>query len=152
MLRVFTVIVVVALVASRADARLWESVAQTEARYGPTLQKFPGDALGEEQRKYRYKDFYILVTFLHDRSEDEWYFHIDGKTPISDRDIQLFLSMTSDGKPWQKSSDSATWSLGGSTVKSWKAIAAYYPTLPGTTIPGLGIYIFARAKKLMKIP
>jgi hypothetical protein len=152
MLRVFTVIALVALVASRADAHLWESVAQTEARYGPTLQKFPGDAPGEGQRKYRYKDFYILVEFLHGRSDDEWYFHIDGKTPISDRDIQFFLSMTSDEKPWQKSSDSAMWSLGGSTVESWKAMAAYYPTLPGTTIPGLGIYTFARAKKLMKIP
>jgi hypothetical protein len=140
------------LVASRADAHLWESVAQTEARYGPTLETFPGDAPGEEQRKYRYKDFYIVVTFLHDRSDDEWYFHIDGKTPISDRDIQSFLSMTSDGKPWQKSSDSAMWSLGGANVESWKALAGYYPQLPGTTIPGLGIYTFARAKKLMKIP
>ena len=152
MLRVFTVIALGAQIAWRADARLWESVAQTEARYGPTLQKFPGDAPGEEQRKYRYKDFYILVTFVHDRSDDEWYFHIDGKTPISDRDIQFFLSMTSDGKPWQKSSDLAMWSLGGSTVESWKAMAAYYPKLPGTTIPGLGIYTFARAKKVMKIP
>ena len=153
MLRLFTVIALVALVASRADARLWESVAQTEARYGPTLQKFPGDAPGEEDRKYRYKDFYILVTFLHDRSDEEWYFHMDGKTPLSDRDIQFFLSMTSGGTPWQKLSGvSDMWSLGGPSIESWKAVAAYYPKLPRSTIPGLGIYTLARAKKLIKLP
>ena len=152
MLGILTVIAVTALIRSPLEACLWESIAQTEARYGPTLEKLPGDAPGEEQRKYRYKDFYILVTFLHGHSDDEWYFHIDGKTPFSDRDIEFFLSMTSGGKPWQKSPDSATWSLGGSTVESWKAVAAYYPKLPGTTIPGLGIYTFARAKKVMKIP
>jgi hypothetical protein len=153
MLRLFTVIALVALVASRADACLWESVAQTEARYGPTLQKFPGDAPGEEDRKYRYKDFYILVTFLHDRSDEEWYFRMDGKTPLSDRDIQFFLSMTSGGTPWQKLSGvSDMWSLGGPSIESWKAVAAYYPKLPRSTIPGLGIYTLARAKKLIKLP
>lgn len=152
MLRVLTVIALVALVALRANARLWESIAQTEARYGPALQKFPGDAPGEEERKYRYKDFYIMVTFLHDRSDDEWYFHMDGKTPLSDQDIQFFLSMTSGGKSWQKSNDSLLWTLGGSTVESWKAVAAYFPKLPGTTIPGFGVYTLARAKKVMKLP
>jgi len=152
MLRVLTVIAVAVLIASPLEARLWEDIAQTEARYGPALQKFPGDAPGEEQRKYRYKDFYILITFLHGRSDDEWYFHIDGKTPFSDRDIQFFLGMTSGGKPWQKSSDLAVWSLGGFTVESWKAVAAYYPKLPDTTIPGFGICTLARAKKEMKIP
>src|SRR5262249_16024601 len=141
-----------ALNTSPLEARLWGSIAQTETRYGPALQKFPGDAPGEEDRKYRYKDFYILVTFLHDRSDEEWYFRPDGKTPLSDADIQVFLRMTSGGKPWQKSSDLGMWSLGGSTVESWTAVAAYYPKLPGTTIPGFGIYTFARAKKVMKIP
>ena len=117
------------------------------------MQTFPGDAPGEEERKYRYKDFYILVTFLDGRSDDEWYFHVDGKTAISDSEIQFFLSMTSGGKPWQKSNDvSDMWSLGDSSVESWKAVAAYYAKLPGTTIPGFGIYTIARAKKVMKIP
>jgi hypothetical protein len=107
MLRALTVIAVAALITSPLEARLWEDIAQTEARYGPALQKFPGDAPGEEQRKYRYKDFYILITFLHGRSDDEWYFHIDGETAFSDRDIQFFLGITSRGKPWQMSSDLA---------------------------------------------
>jgi hypothetical protein len=76
---------------------------------------------------------------------------MDGKTPFSDQDIQFFLNTTSGGKPWQKSSDLAVWSFGGSTIESWTAIAAYYANLPGTPIPGFGIYTFARAKKVMKI-
>jgi hypothetical protein len=141
-----------ALVTSRANARLWETIPQTEARYGRALKAFPGDAPGEEERKYRYKDFYVLVTFLYGRSDDEWYFHTDGKTPFSGREIQFFLSMTSGGTPWQKSSDvSDVWSLGGSNVENWKAVAAYYPKLPRSTIPGLGMYILARGKKLIKL-
>jgi hypothetical protein len=151
MLRALTIIGLLALVIPRAEARLWESIAQTEARYGRALQKFPGDAPGEEERKYRYKDFYILVTFLDGHSDDEWYFHVDGKTPLSERDIQFFLSMTSDRKPWQNPSE-LLWTLGGSSLESSKAVAAYYPKLPGTAIPGFGIYTIARAKKVMKIP
>ena len=153
MLRALILAALLALAASRANARLWETIPQTEARYGRALQTFPGDAPGEEQRKYRYKDFYVLVTFLDGRSDDEWYFHMDGKTPLNDGEIQFFLSMTSGGKPWQKSRDvSDVWALGGSNVESWKAVAAYFPKLLGTTIPGFGIYTIARAKKVMKIP
>jgi hypothetical protein len=151
MLRALTLTALIMLVSSRATARLWETVPQTEARYGRALQTFPGDAPGEEERKYRYKDFYVLVTFLDGRSDDEWYFHVDGKTPLGDREIQFFLSMTSGGKPWQNPSE-LLWTLGGSSVESWKAVAAYFPKLPGTTIPGFGIYTIARAKKVMKIP
>src|SRR6516164_1605166 len=120
MLRALTLAVLPTLVISRAEARLWESVAQTEARYGHALAKFLGDAPREEQRKYRYKDFYILVTFVDGRSEDEWYFHLDGKTALSEQDIQFFLTMTSDGKPWQKPSDGLVWTLGGSSIENWK--------------------------------
>jgi hypothetical protein len=155
MLRALTLAALLALVSSRANARLWETIPETEARFGGALEKFPGDAPGEEQRKYRYKDFYVLVTFFQGRSDDEWYFHVDGKTPFSNSEIQFFLSMTSDGKPWQKSndvSDEPIWTLGGSSIENSKAVAAYYPKLPGTTIPGFGIYTLARAKKVMKIP
>ena len=152
MLRAFILGALLALVTSRANARLWETISQIEARYGHALQTLPGDAPGEEDRKYRYKDFYVLVTFLYGRSDVEWYFHTDLKTPFSDGEIQFFLSMTSGGTPWQKSSDvSDMWSLGGPSVESWKAMAAYYPKLPRSTIPGLGIYTFARAKKLIKL-
>ena len=60
--------------------------------------------------------------------------------------------MTSDGKPWQKPSDELVWTLGGSSIENWKAVAAYYPKLPGTSIPGFGIYTLVGAKKVMKIP
>src|SRR6516164_11688700 len=149
MLRALILAALLALVTSRANARLWETISQTEARYGGALQTFTGDNPAEEQRKYRYKDFYVLVTFLDGRSDDEWYFHVDGKTPLGDREIQFFLSMTSGGKPWQNPSE-LLWTLGGSSVESWKAVAAYFPKLPGTTIPGFGIYTIARAKKVMK--
>ena len=151
MLRALTLFAVLALV-SRADARLWETIAQTEARYGKSLARFPGEQRGEAERKYRCKDFYILVTFLNGRSDDEKYFHTDCKTAFSDRDIQYFLKMTSNGKAWQKSNDVPVWTLGGASVESWKALAAYYPKVPGTTIPGFGICTIARAKREMKLP
>jgi hypothetical protein len=72
---------------------------------------------GEEKRKYRYKDFYVLVTFLNGRSDDEKYFHVNTKMAFSDRDIQLFLKMTSDGKDWQKSKELPIWTFG---IASWK--------------------------------
>ena len=152
MLRAFTVMALLGLVSSRADARLWETIAQTEARYGKPLAKFPGEQRGEEERKYRYKDFYILVTFLNGRSDDEKYFRTDAKAAFSDRDIQFFLKMTSDGKAWQKSETLPIWTLGGSTVESWKAIAAYYPKAGHTNIPGFGISTMTRAKKEMRVP
>src|SRR5262249_47941874 len=117
MLRVLILAALLVLVTSRANARLWETISQTEARYGGALQTFNGDNPAEEQRKYRYKDFYVLVEFLDGRSDDEWYFHMDGKTPLTDGEIQSFLSMTSGGKRWQKSSDVSdepVWTLGGS--------------------------------------
>src|SRR5262249_58817919 len=143
MLRALIVGGLLALAASRANARLWETIPQTEARYGRALQTFPGDAPGEEERKYRYKDFYILVTFLDGRSDDEWYFHMDGKTPLSDGEIQFFLSMASGGKRWQKSSDvrdEPAWTLGGSSLERWSALAVSYPQLPGSPLRGSCLY------------
>ena len=154
MLRALILVALLALVASRANARLWETISQTEVRHGGALQTFTSNNPAEEQRKYRYKDFYVLVEFLDGRSDDEWYFHVDGKTPLSDDEIQFFLTMTSVGKRWQKStdvSDEPVWTLGGSSLENWKAVAVYYPKLPGTTIPGFGIYTIARAKKVLKI-
>ena len=78
MLRTLILGALLALVTSRANARLWETIPQIEARYGHALETSPGDAPGEEDRKYRYKDFYVLVTFLYGRSDVEWYFHTDG--------------------------------------------------------------------------
>jgi hypothetical protein len=139
------------LLAPRAEARLWESIAQTEARYGRALQKFPDGSRGDEQRKYRFREFYVLVTFVRGRSEEEMYFHADGKTPFSERDIQLFLDINSGGKRWQKSREVPVWTLGGGRPESWSALAAYYPK-GRAAVPGLGIVSAARAKKQGLIP
>ncbi len=152
MLRALTSFALAVLALSHADARLWETIADTEARYGRALRKFPGKERGEEMRKYRYKDFYVLVTFVRGRSDDEKYFHVDGKTRFCAREIQFFLALTSGGQPWQKSSELPVWTLGGREVESWKALAAYYPKVPGTTIPGFGVCTLARAKKEMRLP
>ena len=149
MLRAITLVAVLAIGSAHVHARLWETIAQTEARYGKSVAKFPGEQRGEEERKYRYKDFYILVTFLNGRSDDEKYFHTDAKTAFNERDIQFFLKMTSDGKAWQKSETLPIWTLGGSAVDSWKAIAAHYPK---ASVPGFGISTMTRAKKEMRVP
>ena len=92
----------------------------------------------------------MLVTFLHGHSDNEFYFHTDGKTPFSDKDIQFFLRLTSGGQPWQKSKEVLIWTLGGSTVDSWRAIAAYYPKGKYASVPGFGISTMTRAKREMK--
>ena len=150
MLRIVTLIGVAGLLPQLTDAALWESVAQTEARYGRPFQKFPGDAPGEEQLRYRYKGCFILVTFVHGRSDDEKYVHIDGR-PFSEGEIQAFLKMTSRGKPWQRRTDPPVWILGGSGMESWKAVAVYYPNIRGSGVGELGICSFTRAKKVMEI-
>lgn len=134
-----------------ASAALWETIAQTDARYGRPFQKFSGNAPGEEQRRYRYKGCFILVTFLRGRSDDENYVHTDGR-PFPEPEIQSFLKLSSGGKPWQKRSDMPVWIFGGPHIENWKALAVYYPDIRRSGIPGFGACTFARAKKMMKIP
>ena len=146
---IILVVVITASAAQRAHGCLSESRAQIEARYGRSLEKFTSDR-GEEQRKYRYKDFYILVTFVAGKSEEEYYFHQD-KTAFSQREIDFFLKMNSGGKPWQRTSKLPIWFFGGPSAQTSKALGAYYPKSKEHTVPGLTVSTIEAADRTMGV-
>ena len=147
MLRVATLICASAwLITQHADARLGETKAELDARYGPSVKRLEADP-GEEMLEYRHKDLFVLVTFVQGKSESEIYGHQDGKTPLSQNEIQSFLNINSFGKHWEKSPEIPVWSLGGSDPRTWVALAAYYPKSPHIIAPGLGIMTTGYAKQ-----
>ena len=54
-------------VSPHADARLWETKVQVDARYGGSVKKLQAGP-GEEMLQYRYKDFDVIVTFVGGKS------------------------------------------------------------------------------------
>jgi hypothetical protein len=147
MLRVATLIFVSAcLITQHAGARLGETKAQLDARYGRSVKKLQADP-GEEMFEYRHKDLFVLVTFVHGKSEMEIYAHQDGKTPLTQNEIESFLNINSFDKRWEKSAEIPVWSLGGSDPRTWIAMAAYYPKSPHIIAPGLSIMTTGYAKQ-----
>ena len=152
MFRAITLIfLIVSVSAHDAPARLSETKAQLDARYGPSVKKLQADP-GEEMFEYRHADFFVVVTLVRGKSESEIYAHQDGKTPLSEREIQSFLDINSFGKHWERSPDIPVWSLGGSDPSTWIALAAYYPKSPHIVAPGLGIMTITYAKQHGFIP
>jgi hypothetical protein len=142
-------IIMTVLAGHYAQGGLWETRAQIERRYGRSLEKFTSDR-GEEQRKYRYKQFFILVTLVGGKSEEEYYFHQD-KTPFSQQEINSFLSMNSGGKPWQRTSKLPIWFFGGPSAETSKALAAYYPRSKEHSVPGLTVSTIEAADRTMGV-
>jgi len=102
MFRAITLIfLIVSVSAHDAPARLSETKAQLDARYGPSVKKLQADP-GEEMFEYRHADFFVVVTLVRGKSESEIYAHQDGKTPLSEREIQSFLDINSFGKHWER--------------------------------------------------
>jgi len=56
-----------------ADARLWETREQVEARYGKPLQ------LHGDVATYNFQRFHVVVTFLNGQSQSELYYRSDNK-------------------------------------------------------------------------
>jgi hypothetical protein len=146
MLRAATAFLLACALAQHASARLRDTKAQVEERFGrstKTAQAQPG----EEALEYRYKDFIVIVTFVAGKSEQEIFVHQDLKTPLSDSEIQSLLDMNSFGQRWEKSAEIPVWSLAGSDPHGWVALAAYFPKSPQYVAPGLGIMTADYAKK-----
>ena len=146
MLRAITLIIAVAaLLCQRADARLWDTIAEAESRYGPSIAKFPGKQ-GELDRKYRYKDFLVLVTYAGGKSESEIYARQDEK-PLSEREMKFFLDLNSAGHVWERPRDEPMWYLSAPDRKSRIAAAAYTPRFPRTTLPGFMVVTAAYVRR-----
>jgi hypothetical protein len=141
------------LLSSRADARLWETVVQAEARFGRPLKVTRGDLPGEEDRKYRWKGFLLLVTYVGGKSENELYMHSDMQKPFSNEEVQSLLKLSSAGKRWDKPRSEPMWYLIDSDGKTQIAAAAYYPKLPRVNAPAFTAVTatYARRHKMINI-
>src|SRR5438132_6119398 len=92
MCRAITLFLVVTfLLAGLAHGRLWETVAQIESRFGPPVQTWPVKS-SEQDRRYRYKQYKVLVTYANGRSASELYMHADSAAPFADAEVKSLLA------------------------------------------------------------
>ena len=152
MLRAHILIFVVAVLSSRADARLWETVAQAETRFGRPVEISRGQAPGEEDRRYAWKDFVVLVTYVGGKTENELYAHREIRKPFSDGEVQSLLKISSAGK-WSRPGSERIWYLIGSDGKTQIAAAAYFPKLPRVNAPAFMAFTvsYSRRHRLLNI-
>jgi hypothetical protein len=94
------VVILCALCASSASARIGETEAQIEKRYGkflpPAMPKH-----GIPMKMYRAAGMIIGVAYLDGKSEAEFY-QKQETGDFSDHEIQLLLDTNSAGKKWDK--------------------------------------------------
>lgn len=100
------------LLSHAAEARLGETVAECDARYGKPLENEPGEPLGEgeTERMYRFLEYEVRVVFYKGRSELEQFDRhtrdADGnrdEIPAADRDVILLRNL---GPRYQRKVDS----------------------------------------------
>ena len=87
-----------------ASARLWESIAQMEQRFGPSeknveAQSPLGGVSGCELRKFERNGLICFAEFLNDKSVSEVYYREDVKQ-LSDAEMKVLLDLNSFGKEW----------------------------------------------------
>jgi len=88
-------ITVLVLFSATAFARIGETEAQIENRYGRSTSSF------RSTRGYFYKDFFVIVTFDNAVSGIETYEKRNG-TPISAMEIKRLLEANSGGTKWHE--------------------------------------------------
>lgn len=81
-------------------ARLGETEAQIEARYGKVISVKAGDTTRDTKNAYYHNGIYITVVFLDGKSSCEGYC----KAYLSSTEIQALLDVNSLGHTWKKRS------------------------------------------------
>ena len=105
-----------------SHARLGESPARIEARYGIPTTYENGASSRDYRCTYTHDGFTITVQFLDDKSVSEHY-HRDAK-PFSDEELQRLLDINSRGTKWTKSGKGDSdrkWKLVSGTVANYTA-------------------------------
>jgi hypothetical protein len=129
-----------AFVCRSADARLWETKAELDARYGKPTRTY-NDADGKHYI-YRFKQYQVQVMLLDGKSQIELYHHINnsGLTPT---EIQMFLSLNALGNSWRVTEEgmfALVKPSGGDPI----AVGMY---VPGASPPSLSVLTADFAKK-----
>jgi hypothetical protein len=128
----------VAVLAQGAVARLWNTEAQIEKRYGAPTKKIETNQAVGNLYTYQYKQFQIVVTYVNGQSEMERYIHAADNQPLTRREISYFLSVNCFGGRWVYDEFLPVWVLG-----NFKAMAMAYSKVPELNKPGLAIYTAA---------
>jgi hypothetical protein len=151
MLRVIAfVLSLAAVLPQRVTAHLWETLPQINAQYGRPLYKYAGQQRGEEIWKYKWKNYFVYVTCIAGKSEDETFIHRVANVPFQREEIQSLLQLESLGMRWQKSATVPMWALSARAGRA-VAIAGFTSSLPDLNYPCFGVNTIAYARR-HKIP
>ncbi len=103
----------VAFLPGRASARLWETEAQIEGRYGRPLPS------GFDRTYfYAFENLAILVQFSNGVSDEESYGLLDSKNALTEPEIRSILQANSNGSQWRQEKENS-WSLDGSHGRAY---------------------------------
>jgi hypothetical protein len=89
------------LAAGRVDARLGESQAEIEKRYGPPFRKLKFQKPIEKRFSYRFSGYAIEVSFIEDRSVLEL-IERDDRGFFADDEVAAFLRANEVGLSWRR--------------------------------------------------
>ena len=119
-------LLLLAMVASVAHARIGETEAQIEARYGKPL-KTDGDF-----KAYTANGFTIIVTFLDGRSEGEMFEKPD-RAAFSENELAMLMTANGGGRKWTDATPQFDF-----VRKMWRSadgnLTAVYKTIPPTLV------------------
>lgn len=134
------------LTPSKVSASLRETQAQIEKRYGPTIKTSTDPGIGKLVT-YRYKDYFVLVSFKDGKSEAEFYIQQFYKKQLTHNQVSMFVSMnpptSSPGGRWMTTPGSPYIFV----ASDGSAMVTFYSQVPTTDRPGLVICTFDFAKR-----
>lgn len=113
-MKVFSICLLGALVATTAIGRIGETEEQIHARYGNLVTASPNGMEGQEVLVYSAAGMKVGVTFIDGKSAAEFYSKVDD-SDLSRDEIDVILEANSGGKKWRKSAEPLvdTWILDG---------------------------------------
>lgn len=101
------IVLLLALAAGRADARIGETQAEIDKRYGPPFKKLKFQKPIEKKFNYHFAGFVIEVSFIQDRSIMEL-FERDDRGFISEEEIAVLLKANESASTWRREESSNT--------------------------------------------
>jgi hypothetical protein len=98
--RLLIVILAIAMLSTSVSARLWETKAELDKRYGKPENNEKNEY--GDNFTYRFGEFWVDVTLLEGKSQSELYSRRDGQALMPDQ-INTILSLNALGNEWRLS-------------------------------------------------
>jgi hypothetical protein len=112
MLRAITLFAATAattLVCGRADACLWETKAELDARYGKPIRTFDNEY--GKNYIYRFKQFEVQVVLFDGKSQSEVYRHSNDNSDLTLKEWETLLSLNQLGNGWRATEEKGMFAL-----------------------------------------